>query len=137
MLLLAGCPVAEYIEPTGEQVETGFLGYDLEQRRRVVIPHDARTRGTYVVGTTGSGKSTLLLHLIVQDMQAGYGLLSIDPHGEITQSILNRIPDHRQQDVRLLDVTNTKQPFGLNLFHCDDPDSDDAVAETHGRVMDI
>ena len=34
----------------------------------------------WVLGKTGVGKSTLLTNLIYEDMQAGRGLMMIDPH---------------------------------------------------------
>jgi len=41
---------------------------------------------------TGTGKSTLLLNMAISDIQNGYGLCIIDPHGDVAETILNYIP---------------------------------------------
>jgi hypothetical protein len=73
----------------------------------------ASMRHTWVLGPTGSGKSTLLQHLITQDIDAGRGVLVIEPKGDLVDAILERIPEHRRADVVVLDPTDDA-PVGCN-----------------------
>lgn len=81
---------------------------------RATLPD--RMRHTYVVGRTGTGKSTLLQNLALQDIEAGLGVGIIDPHGDLVEAILGRIPPHRLQDVVLFDPSDTERPIGLNIL---------------------
>lgn len=84
------------------------------------ISTDDRLRHTYIVGRTGTGKSTLLENMVLQDIEAGYGVAVIDPHGDLVQHILERIPAHRQHDVVLFDPSDTERPIGFNLLDVED-----------------
>jgi len=77
---------------------------------------DDRRRHMYVVGKTGTGKSTLLKNMALQDIEAGRGVCVIDPHGDLIEDILLRIPAHRTQDVILFDPSDEERPVGLNLL---------------------
>jgi len=70
----------------------------------------------HVVGPTGVGKSTLLLNLVLQDIEAGYGVILIEPKGDLVDEVLDRLPEHRWGDVAILDPTDDGRPVGLNLF---------------------
>jgi len=63
-----------------------------------LLPKDA-LRHLHVIGPTGSGKSTLLLNLIVQDIEAGRGVVVIEPKRDLIESVLERIPAERMDDV--------------------------------------
>ncbi len=75
-----------------------------------------RRRHLYVIGQTGTGKTGLLQRLIHQDVDRGAGLCVIDPHGDLTESILGLIPKERWEDVVLFDPTDLEKPFGLNML---------------------
>ncbi len=101
--------------------ETGtFIGESVTPVRghpltvRLKMPD--RMRHSYVVGRTGTGKSTLLQNMALQDIEAGYGVGVIDPHGDLVEAILERIPAHRLQDVVLFDPSDTERPVGLNIL---------------------
>jgi hypothetical protein len=67
-------------------------------RPLALMPNDA-LRHLHVIGPTGSGKSTLLLNLIVQDIEAGRGVVVIEPKRDLIESVLERIPAERMDDV--------------------------------------
>src|SRR5947207_1837401 len=46
----------------------------------------------HVLGATGSGKSTLLTNLALSDIEAGRGVVVIDPKGDLVSDILDRFP---------------------------------------------
>lgn len=75
-----------------------------------------RFRHIFVMGMTGTGKTTFLENLIVQDILAGRGLALIDPHGELVDSIIAKIPARRAQDVILFDLLDREMPLGFNIL---------------------
>ena len=106
-----------------------LLGDDVQTREPVQLDEEGRRQGTYVVGVTGTGKSTLLINIALADMQAGDGVCVLDPHGDLTEDLLARIPTDRCDDVILFDPADIDYPMGLNLFECqiDDPKQVDRV----------
>ena len=82
----------------------------------VFLPSDDRMRHHFVIGQTGVGKSTKLESICMQTINAGDGIAVIDPHGEMVDSILGKIPESRLDDVILLDVLDRERPLGFNLL---------------------
>ncbi|GMV43744.1 MAG: hypothetical protein AMXMBFR64_54600 [Myxococcales bacterium] len=74
---------------------------------------------TYLVGRTGTGKSTLLLRIALGRIAEGHGVALIDPHGDLADALLERIPAHRADDVLVFDPTDVERPVGLNLMEHD------------------
>ncbi|MBB5397183.1 type IV secretory system conjugative DNA transfer family protein [Mucilaginibacter sp. AK015] len=68
----------------------------------------------YSIGKTGSGKTSLLLNMAIDDIHKGYGVALIEPHGDACLKLLQRIPDHRKNDVVYFNATNLAHPIGLN-----------------------
>jgi Helicase HerA, central domain len=77
----------------------------------VTLNADQRTRHMYVIGASGTGKSTLLLNCILQDIENGDGIGVLDPHGDLIEQILGRIPEKRFSDVVLLDASDDEFPW--------------------------
>ena len=75
-----------------------------------------RLQHTWIVGKTGAGKSTLLGNLIVQDMQAGSGMVVVDARGDLVSTVLEHVPAHRKSDVIVLDPSQTARPIGFNIL---------------------
>lgn len=82
----------------------------------VRLSADQRSRHTYVIGASGTGKSTLLLNLIAQDLESGAGVAVLDPHGDLIDRILGFVPEHRIDDVVLLDPADSEFPIGFNIL---------------------
>ena len=87
--------------------------------RQVAIGLDDRFRHTYVVGQTGTGKSTLLMNMALDDITAGHGVCVIDPHGDLVEGLLSRIPEHRLDDVVLIDPGDPEAVVGVNLLEAE------------------
>jgi TraM recognition site of TraD and TraG/Type IV secretory system Conjugative DNA transfer len=83
----------------------------------VSLRADDALQHLHVIGPTGVGKSTLLANLIVQDIAAGRGVVVIEPKGDLIADVLDRIPEHRLDDVVLLDPADAEHPVGLNPLH--------------------
>lgn len=95
------------------------------------LPATLRSRHCYIAGASGTGKSTLLLNMIVQDITAGEGVGVLDPHGDLINAVLKRIPEHRVDDVILFDATDQEYPFALNILSAtDDDERERIVSET-------
>ncbi len=77
---------------------------------------EQRVRHTYIIGTSGTGKSTLLFQMIKQDMENGQGLAVFDPHGDLIDKILGAIPEHRINDVVLIDPGDETHSVGFNIL---------------------
>ncbi|MFP5234352.1 MAG: type IV secretory system conjugative DNA transfer family protein [Acidobacteriota bacterium] len=82
----------------------------------VTLSPEQRTQHCYMIGASGTGKSTLLLNLILQDIKAGAGLAVLDPHGDLVDDILGRIPETRRGEVILVDPSDEEYPVGLNVL---------------------
>ncbi|PPF44872.1 hypothetical protein C5B85_09035 [Pseudoclavibacter sp. AY1F1] len=80
---------------------------------QVGIPIRDAAFHTHLLGPTGSAKSTVMLSLITADIEAGRGVLVLDPKGDLADRVLDHVPDHREQDVVVIDPTNLA-PVGFN-----------------------
>lgn len=76
-----------------------------------------------IVGPTGTGKSTLLLNQITQDMQAGRGVILIDPGGDLARDVIERIPADHVNDLIYLNPASDR-PVGLNPLACSPRDAE-------------
>jgi hypothetical protein len=71
-------------------------------------------RHSYLIGKTGMGKSTLMLQLFEQKLMNGECVILMDPHGDLVDSALERIPKYRENDVIYLDPSQSENPLSLN-----------------------
>lgn len=83
-------------------------------RQRFGIKQKNRRGHMYIVGKTGTGKSTLIQNLASHDIEAGYGLALIDPHGDLADAILDSTPLERVRDVIYLNPSDLEYPVAFN-----------------------
>ena len=102
----------------------------------VRLPADDRMRHTFIIGQTGTGKSTLMESMILQDIRAGHGLAVIDPHGEMVDSILGKIPQERMDDIILFDFLDRERPLGFNLLQWQTEEERDFVIDEIYDTLD-
>lgn len=88
-----------------------------------------RLRHMYIIGKTGVGKSTFMEQIILGDIYAGEGVGVVDPHGELIESLLTKIPANRLQDVVIFDPGDTEFPVGLNLIESDSKDDKSLITD--------
>jgi CheY-like chemotaxis protein len=93
------------------------------------ITEEDRRKHVYILGQTGTGKSTLLSTMILSDIREGRGLCLLDPHGDLVEFILPRIPRERADDVILFDPSDEERPIGLNLFDWRSPRERDFLVQ--------
>jgi energy-coupling factor transporter ATP-binding protein EcfA2 len=85
-----------------------------DDRRLFGIHHADRRGHIYVIGQTGTGKSTLLETMLVQDLVAGENFALLDPHGDLVERAVRRVPMHRRDALIYFDVPDPAQPWGFN-----------------------
>ncbi len=86
------------------------------QKVEVSLCADQRVRHMHVIGASGTGKSTFLQNLILQDMESGQGVAVLDPHGDLIDQLIARIPQSRIKDVILVDPSDGEFPIGFNIL---------------------
>ncbi len=99
-------------------IERGGLGLVIgESRGRpLAISADVLARHLGVFGSTGSGKSTLLLNLVLALAQSPIGATVIDPHGDLTNDLLARLPASAAPRVHVLRLADRNHPRGFNFL---------------------
>lgn len=103
------------VEVAGHELVLG-LNEHLGHTRDVSLSAAQRSRHVYIIGGSGTGKSTLLLNLICQDVEAGHGVGVLDPHGDLVDAVLARIPEQRVNDVVLVDPADAEFVVGINVL---------------------
>lgn len=94
------------------------------------IQPDDRRRHIYSIGKTGTGKTTWMKNMALQDIVNGDGVCVIDPHGDMIEWLLQRIPKSRVDDVIHFYPPDVERPLGLNLLEAKTPaDRDMVVSE--------
>jgi hypothetical protein len=127
-------------EPDRYQPPTGYsrLGRDSQTGDYVDVAQAARLRGLYIIGLQGYGKSGLEENLIIQDIKQNIGVCVLDPHGELVDHVIERLPDReKEKKVILLDLKRKDSYIGLNLFDCADPTDDDEITKTLDLVKHV
>ena len=111
--------VAVLIEPSEEKQEetdVTIIGKNISIDEDIIIEDEMRERGMYVLGVQGTGKSSFLETIIHQDICKGNAVIVIDPHGDLVDHVIAQLPEERVENTYLLDIEDTKYPFGINLF---------------------
>lgn len=126
--------------PTGiEAAKDGILLFLNEHqglRQPVYTVPDERMRHMFIAGQTGVGKSTFLETMILSDIRAGRGCGVIDPHGDMVDAILSKIPVSREKDVILFDVMERKRPIGYNLLQFSNIEDRDLIIDELYQTLD-
>ncbi|MSU54347.1 MAG: DUF87 domain-containing protein [Candidatus Staskawiczbacteria bacterium] len=86
------------------------------QKKKFGIKQDDRRRHFYTIGKTGMGKSNLMENMAIQDIQNGYGIAYVDPHGEGAEKLLDFIPKGRINDVIFLNPADLDFPIAFNVM---------------------
>jgi hypothetical protein len=85
-------------------------------KKEIRIKRADRRRHMYVLGKSGGGKSQFIANMAVQDIMNGEGVCVIDPHGDLIEDILSRVPASRADDVVIFSPADIERPMGLNLI---------------------
>jgi hypothetical protein len=137
-LTLGGCrllPVAGAVATAGTVL--GSSTFPATAGRPVALDDKSRRHHLWVCGPTGIGKTTLLARLALADIEAGHPTIVIDPKGELIVRICQRLPEHRLEDVIVLDATDDQRPVGYNPLKCTPANRELVVEQTLGVMRSI
>ncbi len=137
---LARAPAAQVppaaMVPVGEGL---FLGWPepgpADLKRQLGLRIEDALRHVLAVGPTGTGKSTFLYWYARSAIRSGMGLLLLDPKGDLTEAVLDAVPESRANDVAFLDFADTARPIGLNPLAVNDPAAADQTAAAVSTMM--
>lgn len=87
-----------------------------------------RRKHVYIIGKTGAGKTTLIANMAIDDIRKDRGIGIIDPHGDLSETILDYIPKRRANDVVYLEPFDPERPFSLNVLEVRNKQQKDLVA---------
>ncbi|WP_433195758.1 helicase HerA domain-containing protein [Nocardia sp. CA-107356] len=87
---------------------------DTGGRRPVAVKVSDARHHLHILGPTGVGKSTLLARMILDDADAGRGVIVIDPKGDLVTDVLSRLPSRFGDRVVLFDADSTAPPPCVN-----------------------
>jgi hypothetical protein len=93
-----------------------FFGRTIFKNRDTIfgMKDTDRRRHIWAIGKTGTGKSTLIANMAIDDIKKGRGMAIIDPHGDLSEIILNYIPKSRINDVIYFNPADTEYPIAIN-----------------------
>ena len=93
-----------------------FFGKVVFKNREVIfgIKDKDRRRHVWTIGKTGTGKSTLIANMAIDDLKKGRGLAVIDPHGDLSDILLNYVPRSRINDVVYFNPADKDYPIVIN-----------------------
>jgi len=100
---------------SGEGTVIG-INTHLGSEREVTIAIDDRRRHMYLVGQTGTGKTTMLEKMFVEDVNNGNGVCLLDPHGDLVENVLRKIPRVRHKDLIYINPEDDARPVGINML---------------------
>ena len=69
---------------------------------------------TYIIGASGSGKTYLIRNILMQMIARGDGVGILDPHGDISEELLDFIPSNRTRDVCYFNPADLRYPIAWN-----------------------
>ena len=93
-----------------------FFAKTLYKNKEVIfgIKDVDRRRHIWTVGKTGTGKSTLIANMAIDDFKKGRGVAIIDPHGDLSDILLDYIPKSRINDTIYFNPADKHFPILLN-----------------------
>jgi hypothetical protein len=126
--------------PAPVQVPTGGrntlpLGRAQVGGHAVALPVADARHHLYIVGATGSGKTTLLLNQVLAHVNAGRGVVVVDPKGDLVTDILDRLRFQAAERLVLLDPEQEPPPAFNPLEGDDDDLVVDNIVSIFGKIF--
>lgn len=92
-----------------------FAKSNFRNKNRVFgIQQSDRFFHMYLVGQTGVGKSTMLKTMIAQDIKQNRGMVLIEPHGDLVDSVYNSLSESDRERLIYFDATDSNITYGYN-----------------------
>jgi len=101
-----------------QKKEICFIGRTEFKNRLLTfgIKDKDRRRHVYIIGKTGTGKSWLIANMAIDDFKKDRGVAIIDPHGDLSEILLDYIPSHRINEVCYFNPADRDNPLALNIL---------------------
>lgn len=87
-----------------------------------------RRRHSYIVGKSGTGKTTLIANMAIDDIRKGRGVAIIDPHGDLSNTILDYIPSNRINDCCYFNPADPDYVYPFNVLEAQNESQRELVA---------
>ena len=128
---------SSFSTPTSGEDKSVQLGMNRvgHKTQTVYLSKTDLRRHQYVIGQTGTGKTTYLQNQALELMRLGSGVIVIDPHGDMHQHLLERIPSYRAKDVIVIDPTHATHSIGLNLLEINHPNQASSVTQDVSEII--
>ena len=122
-------PVAEGLTDE-EKDQVNFFGKtEFKNKEQIFgVRNEDRRKHMYIIGKSGTGKSTLIANLAIDDMRKKRGFCVIDPHGDLSNHLLDFVPSHRVNDFIYLDPSDPTRSFAINPLEVSNESQKELVA---------
>ncbi len=122
-------PVADGLAEDKKKDINFFAQAEFKNKETIFgIKTEDRRKHVYIIGKTGAGKTTLISNMAIDDIRKDRGIGIIDPHGDLSHTILEYIPKRRLNDVVYLEPFDTDRPFALNVLETKTKQHKDLIA---------
>lgn len=123
-------PIAEGLTDENKSKINFFARTEFKNRMAIfgIKNGEDRRRHVYILGKSGTGKTTLISNMAIADIRNRAGVAVIDPHGDLSDILLDFIPSYRINDVAYLDPSNKESSFHLNPLFVKNPEHRELVA---------
>ncbi len=122
-------PIAEGLSDEEKKQINFFAKTEYKNRMTIfgIRKGEDRRRHMYILGKSGTGKTTLIANMAISDIRNGEGVVVVDPHGDLADTLLQYIPSERINDVAFLDPSEKKLSFRMNPLYVKNPENKELV----------
>lgn len=123
-------PISDNLSEEERQKITFFAKTEFRNKETIFGIKDGpdRRRHTYIIGKSGTGKTTLIANMAIDDIRKGKGVAVVDPHGDLSKTILDYIPSSRVNDVCYFNPSDPDYIYPLNVLEVHDESQRELVA---------
>jgi hypothetical protein len=82
------------------------MSTERDEKHKSIMPETLHSLSTLMLGLPGTGKTTALEHLAQRDMENGDGVAIVDPWGDLSERILDLVPEDCMDDVIYFELGN-------------------------------
>lgn len=128
----ATLPVADHLTSEAKKNINFFARTEFKNKMSLfgIKKGQDRRRHMYILGKSGTGKTTLIANMAIADIHNGEGVAIVDPHGDLSEILLDYIPEDRINDVIYLDPSDKNQSFRLNPLHVEKEEHKELVVSS-------
>lgn len=109
-------PISANIQEEDEKKNINFFARTIFKNKDTIfgIKDTDRHRHVWAIGKTGTGKSTLIANMAIDDFKKDRGVAVLDPHGDLSDTLLDYVPSRRINDVIYFNPWDKDYPISIN-----------------------